>query len=88
MAEGLAQAGVKVETDADTLIVHGRGHPPPGGCTIATNLDHRIAMAFLVLGMTSTEPVAIDDAGPIDTSFPSFVALMNGLGARIGDGTP
>ena len=87
VAEGLTRAGVKVETDADTLIVHGRGRPPPGGCAIETNLDHRIAMAFLVLGMAATEPVAIDDAGPIDTSFPGFVDMMNGLGARIGDET-
>ncbi|MDP6884674.1 MAG: 3-phosphoshikimate 1-carboxyvinyltransferase, partial [Rhodospirillales bacterium] len=79
IAEGLVRAGVKVETDADSLIVHGGGRPPPGGCTIETNLDHRIAMASLVLGMTSKEPVVIDDAGPIDTSFPGFVALMNDL---------
>jgi 3-phosphoshikimate 1-carboxyvinyltransferase len=84
IAEGLTRAGVKVEIDADTLIVHGRGRPPLGGCAIETNLDHRIAMAFLVFGMAATEPVVIDDAGPIDTSFPGFVALMNGLGARIG----
>ena len=87
IAEGLSRAGVKVETDADTLVVHGGGRPPPGGCAIQTNFDHRIAMAFLVLGMASTEPVVIDDADPIDTSFPGFVALMNGLGARIGDET-
>jgi 3-phosphoshikimate 1-carboxyvinyltransferase len=46
-------------------------------------MDHRIAMAFLVLGMACRAPVRIDDAEPIATSFPSFVALMNGLGTRI-----
>ena len=51
---------------------------------IATNLDHRIAMAFLVLGMVAEKPVAVDDGSPIETSFPGFVTLMNGLGARIG----
>ena len=88
IADGLARAGVKVETDADSLIVHGQGRPPPGGCAIETNFDHRIAMAFLVLGMAATEPVAIDDTDSIDTSFPGFVTLMNGLGARIGEATP
>ena len=39
-------------------------------------------MAFLVLGLAANEPVRIDDAAPIATSFPGFVALMNGLGAR------
>ena len=33
--------------------------------------------------MVSKEPVGVDDAGPIATSFPGFVGLMNGLGARI-----
>jgi len=42
-------------------------------------------MAFLVLGMVTAEPVAIDDDGPIETSFPCFAGFMNGLGARIAD---
>ena len=40
-------------------------------------------MAFLVLGMAAERPVAVDDGSPIDTSFPGFVTLMNGLGARL-----
>jgi 3-phosphoshikimate 1-carboxyvinyltransferase len=40
-------------------------------------------MSFLVLGLASREPVAVDDGTPIDTSFPGFAALMNGLGGRI-----
>ena len=55
--------------------------PPPGGATIATKLDHRIAMSFLVMGMAARAPVAIDDASPIETSFPGFRGLMAGLGA-------
>jgi 3-phosphoshikimate 1-carboxyvinyltransferase len=47
-------------------------------------MDHRIAMSAIVLGLASGTPVIIDDAGFIDTSFPGFVALMNGLGAAIG----
>jgi 3-phosphoshikimate 1-carboxyvinyltransferase len=69
---------------ADTLTVHGVGGSPPGGGLVATHLDHRIAMSFLVLGLATKEPVAIDDGSPIDTSFPGFAALMNGLGAKIG----
>jgi 3-phosphoshikimate 1-carboxyvinyltransferase len=41
-------------------------------------------MSFLVLGIAAREPVAVDDGSPIDTSFPGFAALMNGLGAKIG----
>jgi 3-phosphoshikimate 1-carboxyvinyltransferase len=40
-------------------------------------------MSFLVLGLVSDEPVAIDDATAIATSFPTFEPLMTGLGARI-----
>ena len=63
--------------------MHGTGAPPAGGGLVATHLDHRIAMSFLVLGLAAREPVAVDDGSPIDTSFPGFAQLMNGLGARI-----
>jgi 3-phosphoshikimate 1-carboxyvinyltransferase len=53
---------------------------------VTTHLDHRIAMSFLVLGLAARNPVAVDDGAPINTSFPGFVALMNGLGARIAAG--
>ncbi|MCA1972182.1 MAG: 3-phosphoshikimate 1-carboxyvinyltransferase [Caenispirillum sp.] len=83
MAEGLAACGATVTVEGDDLIVEGTGEPPRGGATIAVNLDHRIAMSFLVLGMVTPEPVAVDDASAIDTSFPGFARLMNDLGARI-----
>jgi 3-phosphoshikimate 1-carboxyvinyltransferase len=83
IAQGLAACGVKVEEGEDWLAIHGLGKPPKGGATIATKLDHRIAMSFLVLGMVSEEAITVDDGGPIATSFPGFVAMMNALGARI-----
>jgi len=81
IAEGLARCGVDVRVEGDDLTVEGSGAPPPGGGLIATRLDHRIAMAFLVLGLAAREPVRIDDARPIATSFPDFVPLMRRLGA-------
>lgn len=86
VAQGLSACGVSVEEGDDYLIVHGKGCQAPGGGAVATDLDHRIAMSFLVLGAASEKPVRVDDAGPIDTSFPGFVDLMNRLGASIGDG--
>ena len=50
---------------------------------IEVDLDHRIAMSFLVMGCATRNPVAIDDAQAIATSFPGFAGLMNGLGAGI-----
>jgi 3-phosphoshikimate 1-carboxyvinyltransferase len=81
IAEGLAACGVAVTVEGDDLIVEGDGSPPRGGALIATRLDHRIAMAFLILGLAAREPVRIDDSRPIATSFPDFVRLMNQLGA-------
>ncbi len=84
MARGLEACGVRVEEDEDTLTIHGLGPGGvPGGGTCATYLDHRIAMAFMCLGMASKKPVSIDDGGPIVTSFPSFETLMADLGAQI-----
>lgn len=87
VARGLAACGVAVEEGADSLVVHGLGGRPRGGATVASGLDHRIAMSFLVLGLAAEHPVGIDDAAPIDTSFPGFVPLMAALGAKIGPGT-
>jgi 3-phosphoshikimate 1-carboxyvinyltransferase len=79
MAKGLEACGVKLEMGKDSLTIHGTGKPPKGGALIETALDHRIAMSFLVMGMVSDEAVTIDDVRPISTSFPNFVALINGL---------
>ena len=62
-----------------------------GGGRVAAKHDHRIAMAFLVLGALAREAVAIDDGAMIGTSFPGFVAVMNEIGANISpkaDATP
>ena len=83
VAAGLLANRVKHEMGADTLVVHGAGGSPPGGGLVETHLDHRIAMSFLVLGLASREAVTVDDGAPIDTSFPGFAQLMNGLGAKI-----
>ena len=83
MADGLRANGVTVEDTRDSMTVHGMASVP-GGATVATHLDHRIAMSFLVLGLVSEAPIAVDDGGPIATSFPDFLPLMRGLGAQIG----
>ena len=81
LAAGLAACGVEVEETEDSLAIHGRGEPPAGGATIAAGLDHRIAMAFLVLGQVTGQPVTIDDGSTIATSFPGFTRAMGDLGA-------
>jgi 3-phosphoshikimate 1-carboxyvinyltransferase len=75
---------VAVDDGPDWWTVTGLGHGNiPGGATVASHLDHRIAMSFLVLGMVTQSPVTVDDAAPIATSFPVFEPLMKALGAAI-----
>ncbi|PJB73774.1 MAG: 3-phosphoshikimate 1-carboxyvinyltransferase [Alphaproteobacteria bacterium CG_4_9_14_3_um_filter_47_13] len=85
MAQGLLACGVRLEEGEESLIIHGTGKPPRGGVMIDTMLDHRIAMSFLVLGCVTDDPVEIDDARPIHTSFPDFIKIMNNLGAHMTD---
>ena len=83
---GLLACGVAARVEGDDLIVTGRGRVAGGGPAIATLLDHRIAMSFLVMGLAADKPVTVDDAATIATSFPDFVSLMRGLGAEIQTG--
>jgi len=84
VANGLRACGVSVEAGESHLAVEGSdGRPPAGGGVVTTHFDHRIAMAFLVLGLAAQRPVTVDDATAIATSFPAFGRLMAGLGASI-----
>jgi 3-phosphoshikimate 1-carboxyvinyltransferase len=79
----LVAAGARVEVDGDDLIVHGGGRALRGGGLVQTQMDHRIAMAALVLAAATQEPMMVDDAAFIDTSFPGFAELMNRAGAAL-----
>lgn len=84
MAVGLRACGVEVDEGEDWWAVEGRGPAGvAGGATVESRLDHRIAMAFLCLGLATEAPVTVDDAGPIVTSFPIFEPLMRDLGASL-----
>jgi len=81
-ADMLRTNGVEVAIEGDDLIVQGKARPAGGG-EVTTHMDHRIAMAALVLGLAADNPVRIDDSGFIATSFPGFVDLMRILGADL-----
>jgi len=82
VADGLRVNGIAVEIEGDDLIVHGKGRAAGGGA-VATHMDHRIAMAFLVLGLASEQPVKVDDTAFIATSFPGFAGMLRALGAEL-----
>ncbi len=80
-AEGLTACGVNCSIEGDDLIVQG-ALTVPGDATIRTEMDHRIAMSFLIMGLRSEKPVTVDDVEMINTSFPTFMDLMKSLGAN------
>ncbi len=82
VAAGLAANGVPHDSGSDWLEVTGRAARIGGG-TVATHLDHRIAMSFLVMGLAADAPVTVDDAAVMETSFPGFVALIRRIGGSI-----
>ncbi len=79
VAAGLRAAGVDYAIEGDDLVVEGGA--PRGGALVATHMDHRIAMSFLVMGLASREPMTVDDTAMIATSFPEFRPAMERLGA-------
>jgi 3-phosphoshikimate 1-carboxyvinyltransferase len=83
MGGGLKANGVDARIVGDDLYIH--PGPLTGGAVIDPEMDHRIAMAFLVLGMACQDPITVKGAETISTSFPGFAKVMNGLGAKIKD---
>mgnify|MGYP003312262431 FL=1 len=79
----LSKNGIEAKIDSNNLIINGSSEGPKGGGLVETNLDHRIAMSSIILGMVSDESIRIDDIETIKTSFPNFIELMKKLGARI-----
>ena len=80
---GLRANGITVDEHEDGMTVHGTSGQMPGGGTVATHMDHRIAMSFIIMGLAAQQPVTIDEGHMIATSFPDFVPLMRDLGALL-----
>ena len=83
---GLEANGVVCRSGEDWLEID--GGPVRGGGLVSTFLDHRIAMAFLVMGLAAANPVSVDDASMIATSFPDFQGFMERFGAQFDSGRP
>lgn len=79
MAAALTAAGARVEEHEDGLTIHGTGGEPlrgTGNARVKSLLDHRIAMSMAVAGLVSEGGVEVDDISPINTSFPTFMGLL------------
>ena len=78
MRAALEACGVACEEFEDGLAITGSGGDAiPGGATIASLLDHRIAMSMSVAGLHAAKPITIDDASPVATSYPVFYQTLD-----------
>lgn len=84
VCEGLKKVGVQTIDTHNSMIVKGIG--PQGqinqNVEINSNLDHRIAMSFLCLGLISEKPIKVDNTDTIKSSFPFFLDKMKKIGAK------
>ena len=78
----LQKCGVNCEIKNDDLYIFPNTEFNKNVENIQTNYDHRIAMAFAVMG-SKIGPIKIDDSDCIKTSFPSFIQEFNKLGGNI-----
>jgi 3-phosphoshikimate 1-carboxyvinyltransferase len=83
---GLRACGVSAAIVGDSLLVDGCDGAVPGGGSVRTQGDHRIAMSFLILGLAAQRSVSVDGAAMIATSFPGFPRLIGSLGGRVEGG--
>ena len=81
ISDGLNKAGISTLEKPESLTVSGGNID--GGCTIDSELDHRVAMSFLILGLVSKKPITVLRPSTIETSFPNFYNIMTKLGAKL-----
>ena len=80
LASNLTALGQRAQVEGDDLVVEGTNEPPRG--RVRTDGDHRIAMAFRVLGTMPGAAVRIDDMQCADVSFPRFEQVLRSVSRR------
>jgi 3-phosphoshikimate 1-carboxyvinyltransferase len=80
IAENLRAVGGRAEVSGDDLHVEGGDGPPRG--SVRTGGDHRLAMAFAVLGTVPGARVRVDDLACAAVSFPRFPETLRGLAGK------
>ena len=78
----LQNCGVNCKTENDDLFIYPSKNYEIKNNIIQTDFDHRIAMAFAIMG-TKLGPLKINDSDSIKTSFPNFKNEINNLGGKI-----
>lgn len=80
IASNLRALGQEAAVEGDDLVIKGCAAPPRG--RVRTEGDHRIAMAFRVLGTVPGARVSIDDMACADVSFPGFLHALASIRRR------
>jgi 3-phosphoshikimate 1-carboxyvinyltransferase len=80
LAANLRALGAQAEVNGDDLQVTGSDAPPRG--SVRTAGDHRLAMAFAVLGTVPGARIRIDDLACAEVSFPRFAQTLRSIGKR------
>ena len=80
IAENLRAVGGRAEVSGDDLHVEGVAAPPRGPVRSAG--DHRLAMAFAVLGTVPGARIRVDDMACAAVSFPRFTETLRGIARR------
>ena len=85
MCKGLNSIGIDTIDHRSSMVIKGKGPDCSlnGNISIKSNLDHRIAMSFLCLGLITENPVKVENTDTINSSFPSFLEIMNKIGAKL-----
>ncbi len=81
--EGLRANRVEARVEADRMLIEGRGRVS-GGAYVAAGGDHRVAMAFAVMGLAARDPVLVDDVGAVEPHWPGLIAGFEAMGVRFG----
>ena len=81
IAENLRSVGCRAEVSGDDLHVEGGAEPPRGPVRSAG--DHRLAMAFAVLGTVPGARIRVDDMACAEVSFPRFPETLRGIARRV-----
>jgi 3-phosphoshikimate 1-carboxyvinyltransferase len=77
LASNLTALGQHARVEGDDLVVEGTAAPPRG--RVRTDGDHRLAMAFRVLGTVAGAQVQVDDMKCADVSFPRFERVLDSI---------
>jgi 3-phosphoshikimate 1-carboxyvinyltransferase len=80
LADNLTALGIEAEASADTLRVVGGDRPPRG--RVETAHDHRLAMAFAVLGTGAGAEVRLSESASVAVSYPAFFRDLRRIRAR------